>query len=68
MRSDHLNEKIVLSKGGPNWRVPTVIRDNNCNIIYNSRFFIPNKEEEVLCSQIFVLHSYIEAFLYIVKF
>jgi len=43
-----VNEKIVLSNGGPDWRVPTVLRDNNCKIIYNSRFFIPNLEEEVL--------------------
>ena len=42
------NERIVLTNGGPDWRVPTVLRDNNCNIIYNSRFFIPKLEEEVL--------------------
>ena len=40
------NEKVILSNGGPNRYVPTVIRDNNCKILYNSRFFIPNLEED----------------------
>jgi len=34
------NERIVLSKGNSEWSFPTKIRDNNNNIIYNSRVFI----------------------------
>jgi len=40
------NEKIVLSNGGSNKYIPTIIRDNNCKIIYSSRFFIPNLDEK----------------------
>ena len=39
------NEKIYLSNGGPNWTVPIKVRDDNCNIQYESRFFIPSKED-----------------------
>ena len=40
------NEKIYLTNGGPNWTVPIKVRDDECNIQYESRFFIPEKEEE----------------------
>ena len=39
------NEKIYLSNGGPNWTVPIKVRDDECNIQYESRFFIPSKED-----------------------
>ena len=39
------NEKVYLSNGGPNWTVPTKVRDNECNIQYESRFFIPSVED-----------------------
>ena len=39
------NEKIYLTNGGPNWTVPIKVRDDNCNIQYESRFFIPSKED-----------------------
>ena len=39
------NEKIYLTNGGPNWTVPIKVRDDECNIQYESRFFIPSKED-----------------------
>jgi|TARA_B110001469_G_scaffold105374_1_gene104695 hypothetical protein len=38
------NEKIFLRNGPHNWYVPIKIRDNDSNIIYESKFFI--KEEK----------------------
>jgi hypothetical protein len=48
------NDKIFLTNGGPEWAVPINVRDDNCNIIYTSRFFInedidkPSKRESEL--------------------
>jgi hypothetical protein len=38
------NEKIFLRNGPHNWQVPIKIRDDDSNIIYESKFFI--KEEK----------------------
>ena len=40
-------ERIFLSNGGPIWSVPTKIRDNDSNVIYISRIFVPKQIEEV---------------------
>ena len=48
------NDKIFLTNGGPEWAVPINVRDDDCNIIYTSRFFInedtdkPSKRESEL--------------------
>ena len=39
------NETIYLSNGGPNWKVSIKVRDDDCNIQYKSRFFIPSIED-----------------------
>ena len=40
-------ERIFLSNGGPTWSVPTKIRDNDSNVIYKSRIFVPKQIEEI---------------------
>lgn len=37
------NDKIYLQNGSFTWSVNTKLRDNNSNIIYKSKFFIPKK-------------------------
>jgi len=39
------NETIYLTNGGPTWKVPIKVRDDECNIQYKSRFFIPSVED-----------------------
>jgi len=50
------NERIVLSKGNSEWSFPTKLRDNNNNILYNSRVFI--KINDPSCD--IVLDEYIQ--------
>lgn len=48
------NDKIFLTNGGPEWAVPINVRNDDCEIIYKSRFFInentdkPSKREAEL--------------------
>ena len=45
------DNKIFLYRGGNNWCVPISIKDNQCNIIYKSRFFVEkvntNNEDKI---------------------
>lgn len=36
--------KIFIYNAGNTWGVPIQIKDNNCNIIYNTRFFVEDKQ------------------------
>jgi hypothetical protein len=60
------DDKIFLTNGGPEWAVPINVRDNNCNIIYTSRFFInentdkPSKRETELEKTIIAQQRVIE--------
>jgi len=38
------NERIILQNGPAIWSVPIKIRDDNNNIIYKSKFFVPKND------------------------
>ena len=40
------DNKIVLYNGGNTWSVPIQIKDNNCNVLYNTRFFVELRKDK----------------------
>ena len=38
-------DRIYLSTGGPSWSIPIKIRDDDSNVIYTSRFFVPKLQQ-----------------------
>mgnify|MGYP001342291866 CR=1 FL=1 len=42
-----LNDRLFLYNSGNTWAVPIKIKDDNCNTIYNSRFFIESKTKSI---------------------
>ena len=43
------NDTLVLCNGSNEWSVKKYIKDKGGNILYSSKFFIPNKEEDYDC-------------------
>ena len=53
-------DRIYLSTGGPSWSIPIKIRDDDSNVIYKSRFFVP-KREKIVPKDTQHLHKVIES-------
>ena len=43
------NDSVILSKGSNTWAIPKYIKDKEGNILYRSKFFIPDKDEDINC-------------------
>ena len=55
------NEKIFLQNGPLTWAVPIKIRDDENNILYESKFFIPKNENEIKSKEIIELEKIIKS-------
>ena len=62
------NECLILENSNKTWRVPKYIKDKKGNILYRSKFFIQDDEDELTCTaEIKELYSIIKAQQHIIN-